>query len=256
MPKCRACGEAFPCSIVIDGKRRNLNNRKRCLKCSPFGSHNTSRVRKLGQVAPLGKEKVPCKTCNKLFLRRTSNRSRECNTCSSRRRRAKVQRKLIEYAGRACTVCGYSKSLRSLSFHHINPETKKFNVSGNYSRSWEALKAEAEKCILVCANCHAEIEDGLLDASLYTASREMRSRETLWKESEADGHICEACGNPATGRRCVKCYGLSRRKVVRPGSEELAALIATKPMTTIGAMYGVSDNAVRKWAIAYGISLL
>ena len=39
----------------------------------------------------------------------------------------------------------------------------------------------------------------------------------------------------------------------RPSKDDLVTLIATTPMTTIGRIFGVSDNAVRKWAKTYGI---
>jgi|688.fasta_scaffold612440_1 5-methylcytosine-specific restriction endonuclease McrA len=41
------------------------------------------------------------------------------------------------------------------------------------------------------------------------------------------------------------------RKVDRPSRENLDKLIEQYPMTTIGKMYGVSDNAVRKWKKHY-----
>lgn len=37
------------------------------------------------------------------------------------------------------------------------------------------------------------------------------------------------------------------RKVERPTKEKLEELITKYPMTKIGKMYGVSDNAIRKW---------
>jgi ribosomal protein L30E len=44
-----------------------------------------------------------------------------------------------------------------LQFHHIDPSQKDFNIGGRGStRAWETIKAEIEKCILLCANCHAE----------------------------------------------------------------------------------------------------
>lgn len=46
-----------------------------------------------------------------------------------------------------------------------------------------------------------------------------------------------------------------QRKVERPSKEKLEELIINNPMTTIGKMYGVSDNAIRKWAKSYGINL-
>jgi 5-methylcytosine-specific restriction endonuclease McrA len=45
------------------------------------------------------------------------------------------------------------------------------------------------------------------------------------------------------------------RKTERPSKEELAKLISTIPMSSIGKMYGVTDNSVRKWAKSYGIQL-
>ena len=41
MRVCKNCKEEFPFLVVIDGKVRNLGSRSFCLKCSPFGSHNT-----------------------------------------------------------------------------------------------------------------------------------------------------------------------------------------------------------------------
>lgn len=45
----------------------------------------------------------------------------------------------------------------------------------------------------------------------------------------------------------------SARKVTRPTKEELAELIESTSWVGIGRLYGVSDNAVRKWAKSYGI---
>ena len=39
----------------------------------------------------------------------------------------------------------------------------------------------------------------------------------------------------------------------RPNKEELYMLITTKPFTEIGRMYGVTDNAIRKWCKNMGL---
>jgi predicted nucleic acid-binding Zn ribbon protein len=44
------------------------------------------------------------------------------------------------------------------------------------------------------------------------------------------------------------CYSIASRRVIRPSKDYLAFLIATKSFVAIGRMYGVSDNAIRKWA--------
>lgn len=72
------------------------------------------------------------------------------------RQRAKL--KAIEYKGGKCQKCDYSKSVRALHFHHTDPKSKDFTISGK-SLSWENTKKELDKCILLCANCHAEEHD-------------------------------------------------------------------------------------------------
>ena len=67
--------------------------------------------------------------------------------------------------GGKCQICGYDKCQNALHFHHINPEEKKFTISDAGSRksfTKEEIDAEIKKCVLVCANCHAEIHAGLI----------------------------------------------------------------------------------------------
>lgn len=75
--------------------------------------------------------------------------------------RKRTKLRLIEYKGGKCEICGYNRCPEALEFHHINPEEKSFTISGN-SRSFNTLKLEADKCILVCSNCHKEIHAGLI----------------------------------------------------------------------------------------------
>jgi len=70
------------------------------------------------------------------------------------RRKAKL--KLLEYKGGVCVRCGYDKCVDALEFHHTNSDGKDFTIAGK-SWSFERLKKEADKCILVCSNCHKEI---------------------------------------------------------------------------------------------------
>ena len=78
------------------------------------------------------------------------------------RRRAK--QKLISLAGGKCLICGYSKHWGSLQFHHLDPSKKKFGIASNgMSRSFAKSHAETLKCVLLCANCHQEVEDGIVN---------------------------------------------------------------------------------------------
>jgi hypothetical protein len=45
-------------------------------------------------------------------------------------------------------------------FHHRDPEGKDFGISRAATlMSWEKIKDELDKCVLLCSNCHAEIHE-------------------------------------------------------------------------------------------------
>lgn len=66
---------------------------------------------------------------------------------------------------------------------------------------------------------------------------------------------CECCSVEIShgAKLCAKCYALSQRKTDRPIREELKKLIRITPFTKIGEMYGVTDNAIRKWCKSYNL---
>ena len=54
---------------------------------------------------------------------------------------------------------GYSRYVGALQFHHVDPSAKSFSLSERgLARSLERARAEVAKCVLLCANCHAEVE--------------------------------------------------------------------------------------------------
>ncbi len=76
------------------------------------------------------------------------------------RKKRKIE--LILYKGGKCENCGYNKISGALQFHHINPKEKSFTIGGrNYSL--ENMKKEADKCLLICANCHAEVHSEITE---------------------------------------------------------------------------------------------
>lgn len=110
-------------------------------------------------------EKVILKECSKHGLtdftwRPSENRyrCRKCSIESVQRRRYKVKEQAVEYKGGKCEICGYDKCIDALEFHHLDPSQKDFGISQkDYTRSWENVKKELDKCIMVCSNCHKEI---------------------------------------------------------------------------------------------------
>ena len=73
-----------------------------------------------------------------------------------------IKEMAIAYKGGKCCICGYDKCKSALDFHHKNGEVKNFGLSvRGLTRSWVRTKKELDKCVLVCANCHREIHEGI-----------------------------------------------------------------------------------------------
>jgi hypothetical protein len=75
------------------------------------------------------------------------------------RRRLDLRRWVVDRLGGRCKICGYDKCLTALEAHHVDPSIKDFNISD--VTSVERIEVELEKCVLLCANCHREVHDGL-----------------------------------------------------------------------------------------------
>jgi transposase-like protein len=88
-----------------------------------------------------------------------------CIPCRSEcvsRSRQRSKATLVAEAGGCCVLCGYNRCLGALEFHHVDPSTKLFGVSAHgLARSMADLRAEVAKCILLCSNCHVEVEMGV-----------------------------------------------------------------------------------------------
>src|SRR5438876_966257 len=94
---------------------------------------------------------------------RTYSDRREYNIKAVSERRRKIKAMAIDYKGGKCQVCSYNKYQGALDLYHIDRYQKEFSLSKNgHSRSWERVKRELDKCILLCANCHREVEAGII----------------------------------------------------------------------------------------------
>ena len=89
-----------------------------------------------------------------------------CRSEAVARRRRKLKEILVANAGGCCSICGYDRYVGALQFHHRDEKSKVFGLADRgLTRSLEAVHEEARKCILLCANCHAEVEAGIVRAA-------------------------------------------------------------------------------------------
>ena len=110
-----------------------------------------------------------CEICGNNFeTKKYGGKRKYCYQCSpeiekgqtaiSSIRRA-IKQQLVLYKGSKCERCGYDKVPMILEFHHTDPENKSFEI-GDYKyfvvRPMEEYYAEADKCEILCPNCHIE----------------------------------------------------------------------------------------------------
>lgn len=224
--QCKQCYADIPTRITIDGKRHNLSNRKYCLVCSPYKKE----------------------TNGKQYSQWDEKRKARHRAVAAAKG-LKRKRTLVEIAGGKCILCGYDKCLRALTFHHRNPQDKKFelNVSEIKSKNWDLVLLELKKCELLCVRCHCEIHDKefehYIDIPIGTVPG------CGQKEFP-----CQKCGKIRFYRTksiCDECSKKNLRKTERPQYDVLKTQIENLGYKATGRFYGVSDNAIRKWVKSY-----
>lgn len=171
--------------------------------------------------------------------------------------RERLKQRIIYVMGDKCQCCGYDICQSALELHHINPEEKEFTISANANRGWETLIPELKKCVLICANCHREIEAGLKQSpnSSFIQERANEVSQTIEELKSHKIYYCKQCGKEIYkgSTYCPECSSFLQRKAERPERPELKVLIRTMPFTQIGLKYGVTDNAIKKWCDAVNL---
>lgn len=112
-----------------------INNNRKCLTCNLIKTENDFYKR--------GKKYIShCKTCyQKTYTKKSKDNKQKC----------------VDFLGGKCSKCGYNKCNAALDFHHIDSTIKKYNLGTLMkSISFDKIKSELDKCVLLCANCHRE----------------------------------------------------------------------------------------------------
>lgn len=146
------------CNRACAARHNNRTHPKRILegRCAVCGAAIAARRRYCGTGCEA--------TARRATARTTEERKRDLVTgVVTWRQRLKAR--AVDYKGGRCQLCGYDRCLQALHFHHQDPSQKDFTVSGK-TKAWEDVRIELDKCLLLCANCHAEVHAGIVNAYL------------------------------------------------------------------------------------------
>ena len=165
---CKQCGD------LVRGRAKFMRNRKFC-NSSCAARFNNQFIPKRLPEGQCDHCEQPCSTKRKYCssecqikaksLRHKPKRIAQAQYVKAFRKRQKQL--AVDYKGSKCIQCGYYRCLRALEFHHLDPKEKDVNIGTMLSRqkSFDQMKIELDKCILLCSNCHKEEHERLLTLS-------------------------------------------------------------------------------------------
>lgn len=193
-------------------------------------------------------------------------KKKDYSKCTKKYWRAQIKHRGVQFLGGICRNCGNNFEDCCYDFHHLNPEEKDFtvgNVQTNGAKSWYKVRDELKKCVLLCANCHRLVHNGLIEIELMPYFDNEFYEWDLANYKLIDlktgcpklvDTTCPKCGGykSPSGAQCLECAKKEQRRfnITR---EELKEMIYTETFTDIGKRYGVSDNSIRKRCEKFGL---
>lgn len=129
---------------------------KRCSKCKDSFDLSQFGLRADGSRQP------QCKSCQRLSSKEWYNNNKKHHVASVRSNTSRYRRAFQKWkATLSCLLCGENTPI-CLEFHHVNDDTKDFNISdpGVHS-SLGKMVQELNKCVVLCANCHRKVHAGI-----------------------------------------------------------------------------------------------
>lgn len=156
-------GRCVDCGYSTCPEALQFHHRDPSTKEFRLGHFNGSLARLIAEAT---KCDLVCANCHRV------RHAREAAVDSTHRivvLRRETKRRAIASFGGVCMTCLSPHAPAALEFHHPDPTKKEFAISvdGIY-RTWERVQKELENCVMLCANCHAEVHAGLrvVDLSL------------------------------------------------------------------------------------------
>lgn len=186
-----------------------------------------------------------------------------------------INRKLyfINKKGGCCEVCGYKQNIAGLVFHHIDPNTKEFELDGRTlaNGKMQKLEIEAAKCQLLCQLCHIHHHHPQLDMShfdnheiivksynvaeplinlseddinkiIYSINSTSLNKTALWLNVDP-----ETLSRYLTKNNLRNRITFSRQtKISWPKDEDLLKMLVGSNYSAVSRILGVSPAAIKK----------
>lgn len=180
---------------------------------------------------------------NCILCKKEISCGQKCGSCISNNRRFAIKIAAVASKGGSCILCGFKDCLQSLTFHHLDPDSKSFDISGSHCKSEKLIEEELKKCVLLCQNCHHGIHAGVyslvgqLDKNIdlpFNYSTKLPKKERVLRDN-----LAQAGKN---------------RRIFEISKEDLEKLLLEMSMEKIGIKLGVSGSAIKKRAKKLGIT--
>ncbi len=200
-----------------------------------------------------------CKICGRKYIpnKKAGNSHTICNSCRQAYRQKLLKKQALEYKGNKCSICGYAKNEAALEFHHIDPTEKDFQISKRYNYSWNKIKDELDKCILLCANCHREVHNKnnktLEEYQKWITPQKELDKKYKEHQTKKQNTITYIANKYNTDIDTLNKSHFFARKKDRPIYEDFCKSLeeCNNNYSAMGRKYNVSSTAIKKWEKSY-----
>ena len=210
-----------------------------------YGGRNTDTLKKYLEKYNISIDHFT--SCANPILRTKENVFCKDSTASQATLRRWYLKENIEYK---CEICGnngvWNEKELTLQLDHKDGDNHNNELS---NLRW------------LCPNCHSQTKTWAgKGTNKPTPEYLIKNNKNRIKKVSSNNIIisnyCVDCGKEIShgAIRCPECHALYSRKVERPSAEQLSKELWETNFTQVGKKYGVTDNTVRKWCKAYGMS--
>lgn len=118
-----------------------------------------------------------CRLCkNKIKDYEINRNTTRCGSCNTKIRRFRAKAAAVAYLGGKCQKCGWTGDQAAFQFHHKDPNEKDFIIGSAANKSWDSIKSEIGKCLLLCANCHITLHSTKNEKEFLTEALNYKGR--------------------------------------------------------------------------------